>query len=280
MLIIDYNSIAIGNVLAQGAETSEEVLRHTILASVRKYRTKFREHAKNTIIVSDGKGNWRKDIFPQYKHKRKISKAGSNIDWDQLFKTTNMVFEEISEYFPYITLCMPGCEADDTIAQIVFDTQEFGNHEDVMIISSDKDFIQLHKYKNVRQYSPITRREIKHPAPHEYVKEHILKGDSTDGVPNVLSHDDTFVDDVKSTVLSAKKKKSLLENPEGLGQDVYRNYLRNQKLIDLSFCPEDVKSRILDEYETKRQKKPRNRVFNYLVKNQCVVLLEGVQDFA
>ena len=63
-----------------------------------------------------------------------------------------------------------------------------------MILSGDKDFIQLHKYKNVTQYSPITKKFVNGIDPDEYLYEHILKGDVSDGVPNVLSVDNTFTD--------------------------------------------------------------------------------------
>ena len=75
----------------------------------------------------------------------------------------------------------------------------------VMILSGDKDFIQLQKYPNVKQYSPITKKMINGMNPDDYLKEHVLKGDTSDGVPNVLSPDNTFVDGIRQRPLSKKK---------------------------------------------------------------------------
>ena len=47
---------------------------------------------------------------------------------------------------PYQMLKVSGAEADDIIATLVESTQEFGQHEPVLIISGDKDFIQLQRY--------------------------------------------------------------------------------------------------------------------------------------
>ena len=172
-----------------------------------------------------------------------------------------------------------GCEADDVIAQLALETQEFGKHEPVMIVSADGDFKQLQVHKNVRQFSPLLKKFVVEPNPRTYLAEHILKGDTGDGVPNVLSDDDVFVDGRRQGILSAKKKAALLDDPRALGDEIYRNYQRNQQLIDLTNCPEPVKESIINNFEQQDPWGNRPKVFPYLVQKRCKLLIECVGEF-
>jgi membrane-associated HD superfamily phosphohydrolase len=248
MILIDYSGIAIAPVVMGAVKADDEdLIRHMILNTIRMYRQKFKQYGE-VVVVGDAGGNWRKEVYPQYKIKRNKHREESKIDWDVAFKNINKVFDEITEYFPYKTIKQWGCEADDSIAEIVKWTQEFGNYEEVMIVSSDKDFKQLHKFPNVYQYSPIIKKLIKVDNPRLTQLEHFITGDAGDGVPNCLSPDNSFADGIKQNTLTAKKKAALMEDPRALGDEVYRNYLRNKKMIDLtetSECPENVLKKIL-----------------------------------
>jgi len=278
MIIIDYNGIAIGNIVAQKMAVDEDLIRHMILNSIRMYKQKFKEYG-DVVVVADAGGNWRKDVFPEYKAKRKKSRDQSSLDWDEVFRITNMVREEIKENFPYKVMHVWGCEADDVIAQLVFRSQEMGNYERIMIISADHDFKQLQKFDNVNQFSPMTKKLVKEDNPRLYLQEHILKGDNGDGVPNVLSDDKVFLEERKQNVLSAKKKQTLLDDPQSMGEDVYRNYQRNQRMVDLSFCPKEITDTILEEFETQDPWHNKGKVFPYLVSKRCRLLVEVVQEF-
>lgn len=82
------------------------------------------------------------------------------MNWNEVFRILNLVREELKDNFPYKVVHMEGAEADDIIGALVQNTQEFGNHEPVMIISSDKDFIQLHKYSNVKTVFTKFKRKL------------------------------------------------------------------------------------------------------------------------
>ena len=279
MIIIDYNGIAIGNIVVQKLAVDENLIRHMILNSIRLYRKKFKEYGE-VVIVADAGGNWRKDVYPEYKANRKKSRDESSLDWDEVFRITNMVRDEIAENFPYKVMHVWGCEADDVIAQIVAETQEFGKYEDVMIVSADKDFAQLQVHNNVKQFSPMTKKFIKEENPRLRLAEHVLKGDSGDGVPNVLSDDKVFIEGRRQTPLSKKKKELLIEtNGKGLGEDVYRNYLRNQRMIDLTMCPDHVKHEIINTFEGQDPWHNKGKVFPYLVNKRCKRLIEDIGDF-
>ena len=281
MIIIDYNGIAIGNIITQKLQIEESMIRHMILNSIRMYNKKYRAKYGDVVIACDG-GSWRRDVFPQYKYKRREGREESTIDWQEVFRIINKVRDEIDQEMPYKVVHLLGVEADDIIGTIVEQTQEFGKHDDVMIVSADKDFIQLQKYDNVSQYSPMTKKDIKHENPRMYLFEHILKGDSGDGIPNVLSGDDTFVEGIRQSPMTKKKIAAYLENAEDLESfmtpEIYRNYKRNQLLVDLEYTPDAVKENIINTYESAKVS-PRMKILNYFIKNRCRMLIECIEDF-
>jgi hypothetical protein len=282
MIVVDYSGIAMGALFARGGGEEEGLIRHFILNSLRMYNIKHREEFGRMIVCCDG-GSWRKDYYPEYKASRKKSRDADSKDWDSIFNTFTKVRQEISEHLPFDVIHEFGVEADDIIATLVKETQEFGKHEPVMIISSDKDFIQLHKYDNVKQYSPITRKMVSHEDPIKYLREHIFRGDSSDGVPNVLSSDDTFIDeDKKQTPLSKKKVELWIENYNNLEEvmpsQAYRNFQRNNKVINLDEIPEEVTDKIMNKYNNIKPT-PNMKALNYLIVNRLNMLTEQVGDF-
>jgi hypothetical protein len=279
MIIIDYNGIAIANIMVQKLAIDENVIRHMILNSIRMYRKRFGQEYGEVVICSDAGGNWRKELFPQYKASRKKTREKSSMNWKEVFRITSMVREEIRENFPYKVMHIEGCEADDCIAQLVEETQEFGKAEDVMIISSDKDFAQLQRYSNVKQFSPMQKKFIVEKNPRIVLEEHILQGDTSDGVPNVLSPDNTFTDGLRQTPLRKKLRDLLVEDPKSQGDEVYRNYLRNKKMIDLRECPDTIKTDIINKFDNQDPYGNKAKVFPFLVNKQCRLLLENVQEF-
>lgn len=280
MIIIDYNAIAISNIITQKLDIQEDMIRHMILNSIRMYRKKFQAEYGEIVVATDGQKNWRYDAFPNYKAKRQSSRKESTIDWKEAFRITNLVFDEIDENFPYKTVKVDEVEADDIIAQLVENTQEFGNWEKVMIVSGDKDFAQLQRYNNVFQFSPVQKKFIKEDNPRKQLLELVLKGDTSDGVPNVLSPDNSFVDGIRQTPLRQKVIDQLLEDPKCMGDEVYRNFLRNKKLIDLAESPESLKLDIINKFIKQGDKTDnKKKVMNYLIVNRCRNLIEVIGDF-
>ena len=282
MILVDYSGIAMGALFARGGGDEEPLIRHFILNSLRMYNVKHRDEYGKMIVCGDG-GSWRKDYYPEYKASRKTNRDKDSRDWDKIFNTFTNVRNEIAEHLPFDVIHEFGVEADDIIATLVQETQEFGKHEPIMIISADKDFIQLHKHSNVKQYSPITRKMVSHEDPVLYLREHIFRGDAGDGVPNVLSSDDTFIDEnKKQTPLSKKKIQTWLDDYDNLENvmpsQAYRNYQRNKKVIDLEEIPQEVKTKILDKYNSLKPT-PNMKALNYLIVNRMNNLVESVGDF-
>ena len=277
MILLDYSQIALANIIVQKID-DEELIRHMILNSIRMYNKKYRDEYGQMVICCDGFNTWRKEYFPEYKANRKKSRNASDLNWENIFLFLNQIREEIKENLPYKVLHLDGVEADDIIGTLTYQTQEFGMHEPVMIISSDKDFIQLHKFKNVKQYSPALKRMVEEKHPRQYLFEHVCRGDSGDGIPNVLSPDNSFTDGIKQTPLRKTVIDFWMENEENMPQEVLRNYQRNSTLIDLSKIPEDIYSNIVQEYNSQKPAM-KMKVLNYLIKKRCKNLIEVVEEF-
>ena len=276
MILIDFTQTIIAGLMAQlkmnGGEVSEDMLRHMILNSVRNYQKKYAPDYGEIVLCTDSSHTWRKDFYPMYKANRKKTRDASDLDWKMLFDTLQVVKEEIRDNFPYRYMYVEQCEADDIIAILVKHARE-----KVMIVSGDKDFQQLHKYDYVKQWSPNLNKLITCNNPDLFLKEHILTGDKSDGIPNILSNDDCFVEGIRQTPLRKGIKDSYLRMTIEKDDKYYRNYLRNQTLIDLEFIPQEIEDKILEEYENTVPVK--GKVFDYLRVHRLNELLNHVEDF-
>ena len=310
MILVDLNQIMIGGLMVQvtkdpDKKLNETLVRHMILNTLRFYRTKFREEYGELILCCDSRHYWRKDVFPNYKANRKKDRASSDLDWGNIFEFLNRIKQELIDYFPYMVLEVYGAEADDIIA-VLLKTKPTTSSKD-LILSSDKDFIQLHNIKDTYKYSPVTKKFIKHKNPTEYLYEHIIKGDRSDGVPNVLSPDNSLVEGIRQKTI---RKTVIAEVTDLIGQgkdplmlhnlvkscskDTWiRNWQRNNMLINLDFIPE----KLVDEiggvfhhhnqgYNTGFQDKNlgkntsnRSKLFDYFIKNGLTDLIQNIGDF-
>ena len=280
MILVDMNQISVASVMMhlnmeKTTEPDGNTVRHMILNSLRMYRSRFHKEYGELILCYDSKHYWSRDYFPKYKHNRKKTREDSDKDWDAIFECLNEIKSELKEFFPYKHLEVYGAEADDIIAALCLEF-EYDNGK-TLILSGDKDFIQLHKYKNVSQYSPITKRMINGTNSEEYLKDHILKGDASDGIPNVLSPDHTFKDKLRQRPLGKKKIESFKEN--GLPtEEIKRNYQRNEKLINLSLSPDDLYITILKEYQ-EAQEGDRSKLLDYFIEKRLRNLTESIGEF-
>jgi len=285
MILVDMNQVTISNLMMQiGSrkdDVDEDLVRHMILNSIRAYRSKFYEEYGELVLCYDSKKYWRRDFFPNYKSNRKKDREASGLDWNLIFETLNNIRDEIKEHFPYKVLEVEGAEADDCIASIIdYISKTPSAYEKVLVLSGDKDFIQLQRHKFVTQFSPTQKKFINGINPHLYIKEHILKGDRSDGIPNFLSSDNTFVDELRQKPLSKKKLETWVDlEPEDFCSDeMLRNYQRNKTLIDLEFIPSDLKDRILVEYQNP-PKGERANLLNYFIQKRLRNLMNDIGDF-
>ena len=280
MILIDLRQIMVAStMMSMGKEQSEvdiDMVRHMILNSLRMYRSKYHEEYGELVLCCDGRHSWRREHFPQYKAARKTNRDADNRDWSQIFGCLDTIKSELKEFFPYKYIQIDEAEADDIIGVL---SREAGT-EKVMIISGDKDFIQLQVHKNVKQYSPITKKLVTTKNPYNYLKEHIMRGDSSDGIPNFLSSDNCIVDKIRQKPLSKKKVESWLgESPvDFCTEEQLRNYHRNMKLIDLQYTPLDIISKIKQQFN-ENPKGKRSGLLNFFVERKLNNLIQDIGEF-
>lgn len=281
MIIIDMNQISVASLMMHLSMEKTKIVetdkvRHMILNSVRMYRQQFNEEYGEVVLAYDSKHYWRRDFFPYYKKNRKKVRDNDGNNWEDIFECLNKIKQEIKDYMPYKHLEIQGAEADDIIAVLAKNIDE-----KMMIVSGDKDFIQLHKYKQVRQYSPILKKLVQGEDPIDYIKVHILKGDSSDGIPNVLSNDNVFVEGIRQRPLSKKKIEAWKEGEfEGTTatQEVMRNYERNKTLIDLDNVPVELSENILKTFH-EAPCGDRSKILSFFINSKLKELTESIGDF-
>lgn len=256
--------------------------RHWVLNSLRQYNLKFRSDYGEMTICCDSP-SWRKEYFPHYKMNRKKKRAADDIDWDSVFQNFNETIELIDDNFPYKVLRVDKSEADDIIAVSVKNFREI-SQEPVLIISSDKDFMQLKKHGNVKQYCPRNKNFINEVTDleviHDKLLEHIITGDTSDGIPNIFSDDDSLVNEEKKQNRATKKRVEDIKNDiKSNNINKYSSAIsRNTVLIDLDKIPDYVVSEII-EHINKDRKGNMQKCFSYLIKNNYKELIKRIDDF-
>jgi hypothetical protein len=278
MIIIDFNQVMISNLMMQlGNHTNipvdEGLFRHMVLNSLRSYKQQFGNKYGDMVIACDDRNYWRKQSFPYYKANRKKTRDASEINWTHVFEVFNKIKSELREFFPYRVIQIETAEADDIIATLA---QREDFREEILILSGDKDYIQLHKYSYIKQYDPTRKKWIAHNDPQRYLFEHICKGDSSDGIPNILSDGDSFVSGKRQKPLTQKKIDELYNDFSN--QKYAISFERNKQLIDLTMIPEYIKNQVMTKYDEEAGK-DRSKIFNYFIKYKLKNLMENVGEF-
>ena len=276
IILIDNNQIILSSIFtaAKTAQSEDDYgfIRHLVLNTYRKYLSKFRRDYGELIICNDSKNVWRKDFFPQYKKNRSERQKKSKFDWGKIFNELHTIREEMKDVFPYRFVQVERAEADDIIAVIA---KNFHHKEKIMIVSSDKDFQQLQRYPNVEQYSPSKKGILRCDDPYDFLLDHVVRGDSSDGVPNAISDDAVFVEGRRQTRLTNKKIQELKE----VGFQQENNFMeRNQKLIDLTMVPDYIEEETMRQMETEVSG-DRSKILNYMMKYRLRSLIDNLEDF-
>jgi hypothetical protein len=285
MIILDLNQVMISNLMKQVSfsktfDIEENMVRHMVLNSIRSLKMKFSSDYGELVIACDNKNCWRRNYFPYYKANRKKAREESSLDWNIVFNCLDKIRQELKEFFPYRVIDLETAEADDIIATLVM---RFGSvlntGERILILSGDKDFIQLHKFANVSQYDPVNKRVIEHNSPSSFLKEHIIRGDSGDGVPNILSPDNCFVLGQRQKMMTAKKLSFYFENDiDEYDYEAKRNYMRNSMLIDLTNVPNELQEKINNLYDCYKLNS-KHTLINYFINNKLKLLMEHINEF-
>ena len=281
MILVDLNQVLISNLMAQTRGKSDikpnkEMIRHMVINSLRGFNLKFKEQYGTMVLCADAGDPWRRDIYPNYKHARRKGRVDSATDWDNIFNCITEIKNEIAENFPYVMMYIEKAEADDIIGALVFNH----SNEPIMIISGDKDFIQLQSNTNVKQYSPIQKVFVGEGLdPKKFLHEQIIKGDRSDGIPNILSPDDIFLTGEKQRPINKKRLEEWANVSNiPLGSETSKYYERNKQLIDLSCMPKELERTIINTYN--EYKIPsRSKLLPYFMQHKLKALMTNIGDF-
>jgi len=297
MILIDYSQVALAAILTfqrelKGTESEvKNLIRHVTLSTIKSYKKKYGKEYGDLVICCDGRKYWRKEFFEYYKGMRKSNREKSDLDWGLIFDTLSEMRIDLATHFPYKVLHIDRAEADDIVAVMTKYVQEneliqtglVEESQKVLILSSDKDFKQLQLYPNVKQWSPMQKKYITATKQEiiEHKIEHIVKGDTGDGVPNILSKDNVFMEGERQKPMSAKRLQEFFENGFNAckNDEERRNWHRNATLVDFDFIPEDVSKTIIDSYLNTKPTGDKMAIMQYLIDHKCRLLLDELEDF-
>ena len=288
MILVDLNQVLLAGLMAQIANAKpkikleEDLIRHMVLNIIRTHLKNFRKDYGEVVLCSDNRKYWRKEFFPFYKAHRKKAREKSDLDWHLIFDMLAKFKQELKDNFPYKVIDVEGAEADDIIGTLA---PRHVMHEDVLIISSDGDFLQLQMYNGrsdytIKQYNPAQKKFVISVNPLEELKQKIIHGDKGDGIPNILSPSDTFVREIRQKVMTeAKLNKFMSQEFEDYDDENARiGFSRNQTLIDLRNIPGDIQSKIINTYEETKPA-PKNKLLNYFIENKLKNLMDVIEEF-
>lgn len=286
MLLIDYSQLVIG--AAQWWHSKEkspmdmDLMRRLTLTGILDVKEKLRAYGEEVVLCMDSKQYWRRDIFPHYKGKRKANRAkqqeSRSFDWKTFYECFDQMKREIAENLPIKCVEVEGAEADDVIATLA---RLYGPHKPVCIVSADNDFVQIQQNlcPSVKQWSSMARKFIT-PENQDYdLFEHVVRGDTGDGVPNILSDDDTFMNEEKrQTPIRAKTIEQWrsfgLAQPDKFcnSLETLERFERNKRLIDFRCIPEELASAIVNKYNEALP--PKGKTFNYMIMHRLNKIME------
>ena len=297
MILLDFSQVAIASIMSfkkdliPGAEEqNRNIIRHAILYSILSNKKKFNKDYGQVVICCDDRKYWRRDLFPQYKAHRKTNRKQSDLDWNFIFSVMDEMKQDLIENFPYKVLQVDKCEADDLIAVLAKWSQDndlvqegiIEESRKLMIISSDGDFKQLHQFSNVKQFSPIQKKLVERPkSVPAFIREHIASGDRGDGIMNVLSNDNSFVDNIRQTPMYKERlAEFVLTGVNACRNDIEtRNWHRNETLISFEKIPKDISDSIISAFNSCEVKGSQGKIFKYMVKNDFRLLIDKIEDF-
>ena len=297
MILVDYSQVALAAILTfqrelKGTESEvKNLIRHVTLSTLKSDKKKYGKEYGELVICCDGRKYWRKEFFEFYKGMRKSNRDKSDLDWKLIFDTLSEMREDISQHFPYRVMHIDRAEADDIIAVMTQYLQEnlliqeglVEEPQKILILSSDKDFKQLQLYPTVKQWSPMQKKYITATKKEivEHKIEHIVKGDTGDGVPNILSKDDVFMKGERQKPVSAKRLQEFFDNgfTACRNDEERRNWHRNTTLVDFDHIPPDVKESIIVSYISSKPKGDKMSIMNYLMEHRCRLLLDEIEEF-
>lgn len=303
-LLIDLTQTIIANVvvhfrddLKKDPKDAKNLIKHSLFNTLLSYKKNYGKEYGELVLACDSKKYWRRDYFPAYKGHRKHDREASDMNWDVVFETINEIKSDLREYFNYKVIEVEGAEADDVIACITKYLQDNelvqeglfdGEPQKVLVCSADTDFVQLQKYKGVKQWSSIQKKWVKPKVSiPQFIMEHVCTGDSGDNIPNILTPDTWAIDRsngdeaIRQTPMRKQRLSKFVENgiAECNTNEERRNFIRNQTLIDFDKIPDRIYNSIIDEYKNYKSMGNKTKLLQYFTQNKMKMLFAEIANF-
>jgi len=147
---------------------------------------------------------------------------------DDFHRQKAAIINLVGELFPFESVRHPDLECDDTIATLA--VQHASQGDDITIISSDSDFIQLLNLEryDIQIYNPVKKQFFETPE-YDYVTWKALRGDATDNIPGIPGVGDKTAEKI---VNDPQKMKAILENKEK--REIFERNINLIRLVDFS----------------------------------------------
>ena len=229
-----------------GVELTTHSLECSLAQSIYWYKKKFASEYGHVVICCDSKSNWRREVFPYYKQRRRDKRDNDEKNWNNIFDMFSVVKSNFKQNLQETVLEIDGLEGDDLIAL----GTKMINKRPHLIISSDKDMTQLTFQAGVKMFH-VLHQEFAEFDERAFILQ-ILKGDRSDGVPSILCEDNHFVDenaprkaltkkytDAVSTTTEEEIRRVFIDHPDL--EKIVEHFKRNRLLIDLDYIPEKYK---------------------------------------
>lgn len=291
--LVDFSQLVISTMMATfkpNEEITIDIMRHLCLNTIRANVLKNKKiYPRIVICVDNAKdGYWRRDVASYYKKNRSIGRETSEWDWETIFEGMHTVVDELTENFPYTVINKTKTEADDAIGVLCAHISEKYPDCNILITSSDGDFTQTHKFKKVKQWSPILKKWVvcKHGSPRNDLRYKIVKGDKKDAIAGINSRSDyviTKLEGERAPSITAKFLDPILAADDPLSTNLMteeqkKRYAENEILLDFDKIPDFIRDPIIEEFENGKPA-PRSKLYPYFVSKKLVKLADSINDF-
>lgn len=262
-LVFDISNLLYRTFFAQRQEDDETLAglaTHSALVTLNKY---FKQHKPDRVVMAFDRSSWRKDYTaskacvskkPYKGNRRKDMSPAQQAKFQRFMNHLNEFEALIRKHTTIITLVGDKLEADDLIAGFA---QIYGDGDDneIVIISSDSDLLQLKRYADVRVISPATDKEVTLEEvggdPELLVFIKCVRGDPTDHIQSACPKiSETKIrkayEDPYERVQLMKRSWTHPNHGDFLVEKLFQE---NQLLIDLEKQPAEVRIQILQTVE-------------------------------
>jgi len=292
ILLIDFSHMSHRNLYVARSEAKNEdyipFYLHQILQSILYTKRKFKTKTVDVYLCIDSRGNWRKDVYSDYKGNRKASRDKDDFDWDKFFQVQKDLLSVLKRGSRVNVIEVDKAEGDDILYVL---SEELSKERRIINVTSDKDLKQVSKFENVIMYDPMKDKSIESFSDDE-ILNHIAIGDKADNIPSImegttfspkfiqfLEENDIFFSDVETVqnleIFESIKEKFIDEFGDELiykkarfgpktadklilsgkfqeeldnNKLIKENFERNRTLINLEYIPEYIRENIIEEY--------------------------------